>query len=231
MKTRAGYCQAHECVREGRGNQGDERILVVGCDSCVADSLMALRDQDKLLGVAVVDTLTEARLVLRQRRDAFKVIIARYRLPDGRGEHLLPDADTCHRHPTVVILGASLADLLLESLSYRPVALPESCDGSAILRIVRSIAGGYTRPLLRRFSGTYKLTQRETETLVYLSQGTAVKQIASRMACSEPTVYGHLRRIYERTGTKASSEVIALLLAYACQANGHTPLEYEAYRC
>jgi hypothetical protein len=56
------------------------------------------------------------------------------------------------------------------------------------------------------------------------------KEIAERMNCSAPTVYGHLDRICEKTHCQDYHEVVAKLFSFACQARGHTPPDLNAFR-
>jgi DNA-binding CsgD family transcriptional regulator len=68
----------------------------------------------------------------------------------------------------------------------------------------------------------------ETEAIVLVAQGLKPKEIAGRMHCSEPTAYGHLTRVCAKTGCNDYHEVVAKLLAFACQAVGHTPPDHRA---
>ena len=90
------------------------------------------------------------------------------------------------------------------------------------------LARGYSRSIITRFALRFDLSRRETEALVLLLRGLKAKGIASHMGCSDPTAYGHLTHICEKTHSSDSSEVLAKLLAFACQALGHTPLSFPA---
>jgi DNA-binding CsgD family transcriptional regulator len=92
------------------------------------------------------------------------------------------------------------------------------------------VAGGYARPVIQRFVTTFGLSKRETEAIALASQGLKAKEIAGRMRCSEPTVYGHLSRICTKTGCCDYHEVVAKLFAFACRAVGHTPPDHRTYR-
>jgi DNA-binding NarL/FixJ family response regulator len=197
-------------------------------DSCAADAIA--RDFGRnAVSVTVARTLADARVFLRQSPNPVDVVILELRLPDGRGESLLPDIEVCSRQPAVIITSAFLPDLRADALAYRPVAIAKPVSTAALLRIVRTVVGGYARPVIKRFVTGFDLSKRETEAIVLVAQGLRAKKIAERMHCSEPTVYGHLARVSAKIGCSDYHEVVARLFAFACQALGHTPPDHKAF--
>lgn len=58
---------------------------------------------------------------------------------------------------------------------------------------------------------SYGFTPRETEIVVELSRGTAVKEIARELCISVHTVRDHIKAIYDKTGVKSRGELVAQL--------------------
>jgi DNA-binding CsgD family transcriptional regulator len=67
------------------------------------------------------------------------------------------------------------------------------------------------------------------EALVAVAQGLRPKEVAQRMKCSEPTAYCHLTHACRKTGSSHYQELMAKLLAFACQTAGHTPPDHRAF--
>jgi DNA-binding NarL/FixJ family response regulator len=204
------------------------RVLLVEDDSCAADAI-ACNFSRNALEVTVARTLADAKAFLREGASPFDVVILELHLPDGRGESLLPDIETCPRQPATIITSASLQELQTDALVYRPITVSKPVSPAALLRMVRTVVGGYARPVIERFVTGIDLSRRETEAIVLVAQGLKAKEIAGRMRCSEPTVYGHLARVCEKTGCSDYHEVVARLFAFACQAVGHTPPDHKAF--
>jgi DNA-binding NarL/FixJ family response regulator len=179
--------------------------------------------------VTAVGTLSDAKVFLRHSEIQIDVVILALRLPDGRGESLLRDIEALSRQPAVVITSAFLSELREDALEYRPVMVPKPVNTCALLRIVRTVASGYTRPIINRFITAYDLSRREKEALVLVSQGLKAKEVAVRMRCSEPTAYGHLARACTKIGCTDYHGILARLFAFACQAVGHTPPDHKAF--
>jgi DNA-binding NarL/FixJ family response regulator len=203
-------------------------VLLVEDDQTVADAITRDFGHDGVT-VTVARTLAEARAALCQPSAPVGVVILELRLPDGRGESLLPDIEECPRQPAAIITSAFLPELLADALEYRPVAMAKPVSTAALLRMVKTVAAGYTRPMIRRFVRRFELSRRETETVALLAQGHGAKEIARRLTCSDKTVYFHLTRICEKTNCRDYHEIVGRLLAFTCQALGHTPPEHAAF--
>jgi len=204
------------------------RVLLVDADPFVAAEIV--RDFTRAaLTVRVARALVEARAILRQSDNGVDAVILSLELPDGRGESLLPDIEARARQPAVIITSAFLPDLQPGALEYRPVAVPKPVSTDALLRILRTVVGGYARPVIHRFVKHFDLRKREAEATVLLAQGLKAKQIAEHMCCSETTVYARLARVSKKTGCQDYHEVVCALLAFACHALGHNPPEYPAF--
>ncbi len=199
-------------------------VLLVENDLPTAEAIA--RDFD-IGGVSVTLALTlaDARAALHRESPEIDVVVSELNLPDGRGESLLPQFEALPRQPAVIITSSALAEMQVAALEYRPIALAKPVDTSRLLRVVRTVRGGYARPVLRRFIAGYGLSKRETESIALLAQGLRAKEIAGRMRCSEPTVYSHLARVAAKTGCSDCHDVLAKLFAFACQAVGHAPVE------
>lgn len=204
------------------------RVLLVEADPCAAETIA--RDFSRnSVNVTVERTVVAARAFLHQSTNPIDVVILSLRLPDGRGESLLPDIEACPRQPAVIITSSFLPELGADALEYRPVVVAKPVSTTALLRIVKTVVDGYARPVIKRFITSFELSKRETEAIVLVAQGLKPKEIAERMRCSEPTAYGHLARVCAKTGCSDYHEVVARLFAFACQALGHTPPDHRAF--
>jgi DNA-binding NarL/FixJ family response regulator len=203
-------------------------VLLVDDDSSAVDATVSHFSRNSL-EVTVARTLADARAFLHDSPSSFDIVIFELRLPDGRGESLLPDIEACPRQPAMLIASAFLQELQSEALAYRPITVSKPVSPAALLRIVRTIVGGFARPVIERFITGMNLSKRETEALVLVAQGLRAKEIAGRMRCGEPTVYGHLASVCAKSGCSDYHEVVARLFAFACQAIGHTPPDHRAF--
>jgi DNA-binding NarL/FixJ family response regulator len=177
--------------------------------------------------VTIARSLTAARVLLK--KSIVDVVIVEIFLPDGRGESLLPDIEACARQPAVIVTSVDLTALQASALEYRPVTISKPVDPRALLRIARTVARGFARPVIGRFIRRFNLTKREAEATMLVSRGFKAKEIADRMRCSEKVVYAHLARACKKTGCHDYHEVVALILAFTCHVLGHTPPEHAAF--
>lgn len=222
----------HGSWPEARSDLGDTslskplRVLLVDDD---ADATTAIESEFGRNGVSVIvaTNLADARVLLRHR--PVDVVLLEIRLPDGRGESLLPDIEACSRQPALIITSAFLPGLQSCALEYRPLALSKPVDAHSLLRMVRTVARGYAQPAMERFIKRFNLTNLEAEAIRFVARGLKAKEIADRMHCSEKTIYAHLARACKKTGCNDYHEVVALILAFTCHALGHTPPEHAAF--
>jgi len=210
------------------GNGRPICVLLVEADSQVASDVVRDFGRDGI-AVAPACTLAEAKIILRQGATQVDVAILASRLPDGRGESLLPEIEACPRQPAVIITSSSALELEAEAFEYRPVIIPKPASTASLLRVVRRVAAGYARPMIRRFVRRFGLSRRETEALALLAQGLSAREIGHRLACSEKTIYFHLANISKKTNCHDYREVVGRLFAFACQSLGRTPPEHAAF--
>jgi len=179
--------------------------------------------------VTVARTLADARAFLHGNPTDLDVVLLDLRLPDGRGESLLPDIEACSPQPTVIITSAFLPELQVEALEYRPAAVPKPVTTQALLRMVRVVAEGYARPVIKRFVRGFDLSKREAEALALVVQGLKPKEIAEHMRCSEQMAYAHLARVCEKTRSRDYHEVVGKVFAFACHTVGHSLDSHETF--
>ena len=224
MSGERDFADCPKPLKEGR----PIRVLLVENDQLTAEAIV--RDFGRhRVDVMVASSAAEARDVLRARPSAVDVVILELHLPDGRGESLLPAIEECPRQPATIIMSSFLPEIGPDVLEYRPVAVSKPVSTSALLRIVRTVAAGYTCQVIRRFVRRYDLSKRETETIALLAQGRAAKEIATRLNCSEKTIYFHLAGACQKTNCRDYHELFGRLFAFTCQALGHTPPEHAAF--
>lgn len=204
------------------------RILIVDGDSTLTTNTSA-EFRRAGCSVSVAHSLAAAQTILHEQSQHLDIVILELHLPDGRGETLLPLIEGCIRQPVTIITSSFLPDLHLGALQYRPIAISKPISTTMLLRIAKTVGGGYAAAVIRRFVNAFELSRRETEATLLLAQGLKAKEIAGRMRCSEPTVYGHIARICEKTGCVDYHELVARLFEFACHARGHTPPDYDAF--
>lgn len=204
------------------------RVLLVEDDQGIAQAIVGDFVRNGV-AVTLARTVADARAVLHNGSSAVDVVILELRLPDGRGESLLPDIEMLSRQPVVIVSSAFLPELGADALEYRPVGIPKPVGTAELLRIVKAVAPGYTQPIISRFVKRFNLSKREREAVALVAQGLCAKEVGKRMNCSEKTVYAHLARICDKTGCRDYHALVGRLLAFACQAMGHTPPDHAAF--
>lgn len=203
-------------------------VLLVDDDRPAADEVGRHFERNGF-EVFVAHSLAEARSLLQQAQARLDAVVTELLLPDGSSEALLADIEACARQPAAIIATTRLTDLKPASLEYRPIVLMKPISPARLLQVVRTVARGYARPVIRRFVERFGLSRREAEAVVCVAQGLRPKELAERMRCSEPTAYCHLTHACKKTGSSHYQELVAKLLAFACHTAGHTPPDHRAF--
>lgn len=170
--------------------------------------------------VTVARTLREATTALHRNPSRYHAVLLDLRLPDGRGEALLPAIESCSPQPAVLITSAFLPELDAGALEYRPAAVAKPVTPSVLLRMVRVVAQGYERPVIRRFVTRFGLSKREAEVLGLVAGGLKPKEISERLSCSEKTVYSHLSQACAKAQCGDYHALVARLFQFSCQCRG-----------
>jgi DNA-binding CsgD family transcriptional regulator/PAS domain-containing protein len=68
---------------------------------------------------------------------------------------------------------------------------------------------------IENLSKSYKLTASETRILLAVTEIGSVPEIVSALGISESTVKTHLRRVFEKTGTRRQAELVKLIASFA----------------
>lgn len=208
--------------RRGARSDGDASVLQV---LLVEDDAYAARTIERAFtaeGVAVTAarTLRTATAALRRNPSRYHAVLLDLRLPDGRGEALLPAIEACAPQPAVLITSAFLPELDAGALEYRPAAVAKPVTPSVLLRMVRVVAQGYERPVIRRFVSRFGLSKREAEVLGLIAGGLKPKEISERLSCSERTVYSHLSQSCSKAQCSDYHALVARLFQFSCQCRG-----------
>jgi DNA-binding CsgD family transcriptional regulator len=104
--------------------------------------------------------------------------------------------------------GAALLDIVGRQLDSRRPACADA--GALVLQLLP--CGQHCRPPeARLLRDLYQLTPREINLALALLQGHSAQQAAAQLGVSVNTVKTHLKNIFEKTGCKNQSQVIALL--------------------
>lgn len=173
--------------------------------------------------------LVEAKSALTRNPSVYQAVLLDLRLPDGRGESLLPYIEACSPQPAVLITSAFLPELDADALEYRPAAVAKPVTTAVLLRMVRVVAEGYARPVIRRFVKEFSLSKRESDVLSLVADGLKPKEIGDRLSCSEKTVYSHLTQACSKAGCSDYHALVARLFQFSCQCLGRTGQDHETF--
>ena len=173
------------------------------------------------IDVAIATTLASARHFLHRLDCHLDAVLLDSRLPDGRGEALLPDIEALSKQPGIVILSDFLDEISPEAASYRAVLAPKTMAPSCLASILRRAARGYAKCTLDRFAKHFRLTLREVEVLDRVATGSSPKEAAAALGCSIQAVYAHLSRVGMKTKCGGYQEVVAKLFQFSCHGLGH----------
>ena len=122
-----------------------------------------------------------------------------------------------------------MSELDIEALEFRPAAVPKPVTTDVLLRMVRIIAEGYARPVIKRFVREFGLSKRESESLALAADGLRPKEIGDRMCCSEKTVYSHLTQACRKAGCGDYHALVARLFQFSCQCLGRPARDHETF--
>lgn len=113
------------------------------------------------------------------------------------------------------------AALVAKSRAY--LAMSAERDSNPLMAMIEPLGGGYAvvsvwragRPalaMLAPVAGYYRLSQQQSRVAAELIAGRTVEEIARKLVISVDTVRSHLKGIYEKTGARSQTEVVALAL-------------------
>ncbi|MFI1564249.1 response regulator [Streptomyces sp. NPDC020490] len=203
-------------------------VMLVEDHRAVAEGLWALLDEyDDLTVVGWADSVAEAVPMAEQLSP--QVVLIDYRLSDGTGAEAA--ARIRARDPAVVavFLSADTSDAALLSAAEAGASgyLLKSAGGDEIATAIRAAAAGEilipARTLMEvlarhrettRVSDQHaerlgRLTAREEEILVLMTQGLDNRAIADRLTISYATVRTHVRGILEKLEVRSQLEAVA----------------------
>ncbi len=70
-------------------------------------------------------------------------------------------------------------------------------------------AGSSLETRIERAARAYRLTRRQAEVLLHLSEGRANKEIANALACAEVTVEAHMTQLLRKVGVGSRGQLIS----------------------
>jgi DNA-binding NarL/FixJ family response regulator len=196
------------------------RVLIVEDHQVVADGLAALiNDQKDMVVVGQAGSVGDA--VARATELSPDVVLMDFRLTDGTGA----DAGASIRHvrPETKLIFLTRED----SDAARFAAIEAGASGfihksraaSEVVEAIRTVAGGGTLFTPRTISALInkrrevetqleRLTAREKEVLRLMAEGTASREIASKLGISYTTVRTHIRSLGSKLGVHSKLEAI-----------------------
>lgn len=108
-------------------------------------------------------------------------------------------------------LTRALKSLGDETLAGQALVAPLRCEDMPSYFLVIFRAPASPKENVDWGASLWELTPRQTEVLALLSEGFSNKTIASRLGCAERTVESHLTSIFEKSGFKGRTELLAAM--------------------
>jgi DNA-binding NarL/FixJ family response regulator len=130
------------------------------------------------------------------------------------GEHnVLAQRQAIHRGAMGVVLKEKPPEVLHKALQH--VQAGEVwIDRATIAQVLSDLTFGAPADISPDVSRIGLLTNRERQVVALIGEGLKNKQIASRMAISEPTVRHHLTSIFDKLGVKNRLELVIFAHGY-----------------
>ncbi len=203
------------------------RVLFVGKDCAGSEAFLGVLAMFGI-EVTVAQTVSRARRILKEEGDSFDSVLLDLKLPDGRGEDLLPQIESLSQQPGLVILSDFLDELRPEAISCRTVLVPKTIAPPALAAILRGVVRGHVHTTFSRFAEHFKLSPRESKVLDRVVSGDTPKRIALDSGCSIQAVYAHLAKASTKTGCTCYQEVLAKLFRFSCHQPGTGSSNLEA---
>ena len=168
----------------------------------------------------VAETMATARGLIRAWGDSFDAILLDLKLPDGRGEDLLPELEALPRQPGIVIFSDFLLEMRPEVTSCRTIPTSKQVMPPVLASLLHVTGKRYAECTLDRFAKDHNLTRKEHEVLQRIARGDSPKGVALDLGCSLQAVYAHLARIARKTGCSSYHETVAKLFQFSCRGLG-----------
>jgi DNA-binding CsgD family transcriptional regulator len=208
MDIRTGARAPESLLQDvGAGSDRDER-----CVDSTPGLLTAIVDQ-LALGILVADRHRTVIHANRAARAALRGTGVRI-TPDAKLEALCAsDAAALERalgaaamqRRSLIAVGSERQRL---SIAVQPLTMPTAgCKPHAMLLLSKPVLCDSTT--LEAFARAHRLTPAETAVLDALCGGYRAKEVAMRTRSSVPTVRGHLRSIYVKTGARNLQALLA----------------------
>jgi len=204
------------------GDQRPVRVLIVDDHEVLAASLaLVLDDHPRMVSVGVARTLAQGRAMITTASP--DVLLLDHRLPDGDGVDAIPELRALRPSMSVVVLTASVSDLVLieaieagaagfvsksRSLAEVTAAVLAASAGEAV--ISPELLTRLLPKLHRQTAPGTQLTPREREVLNMLAQGLSNAAIAERMTVSVHTVRNHVANLSAKLGAHSKLEALSI---------------------
>ena len=140
----------------------------------------------------------------QERRTGLRLTPRKGQLPENIGPTVRKLVGEAHTHAHVA------SAVTPDALIVRVTRL-ESVDESETLAVFVEPYRG--REHLKLAKERYKLTRRETEVLELLIGGSKNRDIADKLVIAETTAIFHVKRLFEKTGTRSRMELISRAIA------------------
>ena len=212
----------------------DIRVSIVDDDESFGDSLLLLINGTS--GLACISRYSDGRSAMQGLiRDRPDVILMDLHMPEASGIECIKNLKPRLKDAQFVVLTSYSDDQrVFESLKSgasgymlkrcAPLeilqAITEVHAGGSPMssyiarRVVQSFSAGKDQKMPARASDLPKLSPRETEIVVLLSQGYLYKEIAGDLSISIETVRTHLRRTYEKLQVRTRTEAVVKYLGH-----------------
>lgn len=191
------------------------RVLIVEDDSSCARGLNRSLAR-KSIDVKVAKTMEQARQVLVGWDGLVDAVVLDLKLSDGRGEDLLPGIENMGKKLDLIHLSEVLHKTCPKATSHRVFLSPTSIVPTSLSVLLEWLVPKGAYFTLCQFATLFCLTNKESEILALLANGTAPKRIAMDGGFSIQAVYARLTRICAKTKCANYQEVLAKLFQFSC---------------
>ena len=147
----------------------------------------------------------------------YAVVLLDLRLPDGRGEELIPELRALRPEPAVAVISATATgDRALRLLGQGIWVIPKPIGGQALVHLVERLGGWAPREdAIGAFCLAHGLSPRETDVVRASAEGLTTAEVSQRLGCAAHTIIEYWQRIFAKTSCRSQPAVFSAILRFA----------------
>lgn len=207
------------------------RLLIVEDRVRASQGIGGLLSRDFEIVATVSPGALVGRAVTMHRPDTVLLDLSH---PGGHGIHTLQELKETHPQLPVVTLHASRATMDMAMRFGAEGLVPEDAEIEELRTAIEDVLAGrrYLSPIFRRgdaeaevesAGGFERLTPRQREIVLHISQDLTSRQIAERMGLSLWTVHFHRKNTLKRLGLRTDKELYRYAILAASKLNKGKP--------